>query len=145
VLRRLSRREANFRRHTNHCISKALVTKAKDTARGIALEDLTHIRTRTTVRRRDRARHVGWAFGQLRSFVEYKARREGIPVVLLDPRNSSRTCNACGFCARENRQNQCLFLCHACGHSTNADLNAARNLRAWAACKPASELATLAG
>jgi IS605 OrfB family transposase len=146
ALRRLSRREANFRRHTNHCIGKALVTKAKDTKRGIALEDLTHIRTRTTVRQRDRARQTGWAFGQLRSFVEYKAKRDGVPVVLLDPRNSSRTCNACGHCAKENRRNQSLFICHGCGHSTNADLNAARNLRAWAACKPASELASrLAG
>jgi putative transposase len=146
VLRRLSKREANFRRHTNHTISKALVTKAKDTKRGIALEDLTYIRARTTVRRRDRARHAGWAFFQLRSFVEYKANRDGVPIVLLDPRNSSRTCSACGHCAKGNRRSQRLFACHACGHSTNADLNAARNLRAWAVCKPASELASrLAG
>lgn len=146
ALRRLSRREANFRRHANHCISKALVTNAKDTARGIALEDLTHIRTRTTVRKRDRARQTGWAFFQLRSFIEHKARRDGVPVVLLDPHNSSRTCSVCGFCAKENRRSQSLFLCHGCGYSTNADLNAARNLRDWAVCKPASELASrLAG
>lgn len=146
ALRRLSRRESNFRRHTNHTISKALVKSAKDTERGIALEDLTHIRERTTVRRRDRARHAGWAFFQLRSFVEYKARRDGVPVVLVDPRNSSRTCHVCGFCAKENRRNQSDFCCLHCGYSTNADFNAARNLaRLGALCNPPSELATLAG
>jgi IS605 OrfB family transposase len=145
ALRRLAGREARFRRHTNHWISKALVMRAKDTARGMALEDLTHIRTRTTVRQHARARQAGWAFAQLRSFVEYKAKRDGVPVVLLDPRNSSRTCNQCGFCAKENRRSQSQFLCHACGHSANADINAARNLRDWAVCKPASKLATLAG
>ncbi len=42
-IRRLSKRtskhEQNFRKHTNHCISKKLVANAIDTQRGIALED----------------------------------------------------------------------------------------------------------
>jgi putative transposase len=124
-------------------ISKAIVATAKDTGRGIALEDLTHIRARTTVRAKQRARHSGWAFHQLRSFVEYKAKLAGVPVVAVDPRNSSRTCSACGHCAKENRRTRDLFECQHCHYSTDADFNAARNLRAWAACKTASKLVGL--
>jgi predicted transposase len=40
LLKRKSGQEARFRQHTNHCISKALVTSATGTQRGIALEDL---------------------------------------------------------------------------------------------------------
>ncbi len=131
-LRRLSGREARFRRDVNHCISKALVHLAKGTARGIALEELTHIRERTTVRAKDRARHSGWAFSQLRSFVEYKAQLAGVVVVLVDPRDTSRTCAECGHCEKANRRSQAEFACRTCGHSANADLNAARNVRARA-------------
>jgi putative transposase len=88
-LKRLAKRESRFRRHENHRISKAIVSKAKDTGRGITVEDLTGIRDRTTVRAKDRARHSGWAFRQLRSFVEYKAKLAGVPVEPVDPRNTS--------------------------------------------------------
>src|SRR5262249_2285972 len=130
-LKRLGGKEARFRRHENHTISKALVALAQDTGRGLALEHLTHIRSRTTVRKRHRARHSGWAFHQLRSFVEYKAKLAGVPVVTLDPRNSSRTCNACGHCEKGNRPDRDTFRCLHCSYSTNADLNASRNLRDW--------------
>jgi putative transposase len=139
-LKKLAGREARFRKHENHRISKTLVRQAKDTDRGIALEDLAGIRDRTTVRAKDRPRVAGWSFFQLRSFVEYKAKRAGIPVALVDPRNTSRTCNACGHCETGNRKSQAEFACKHCGHSTNADLNASRNIRDRAACKPASKL-----
>jgi putative transposase len=128
-LKKLARREANFRRNHNHVISKALVKLAKDTARGIGLEDLTHIRDRTTVRAKDRAKHSGWAFAQLQGFVEYKAKLVGIPVVFVDARNTSKGCNECGYIDKANRKTQNEFSCVACGHTVNADWNASRNVR----------------
>lgn len=128
-LKKLAGREAAFRRHVNHCISKAIVAKAKDTDRGIAVEDLSGIRDRITVRVRQRARHSGWAFSQLRLFLEYKAKLAGVFVAIVDPRNTSRTCAVCGSCEKGNRKSQSSFLCLHCGYSTNADFNAARNLR----------------
>ncbi|MFB3131144.1 MAG: RNA-guided endonuclease InsQ/TnpB family protein [Rhodothermales bacterium] len=120
-------RSSNFRR----CfISKWLVEKAKDTGCAIALEELSGIRKRTTVRKSQRARHHSWSFFQLRSFIEYKAKRAGVPVVLVDPRNTSRTCSACGHCEKKNRKSQSEFVCRACGHSMNADWNAALNIGA---------------
>jgi IS605 OrfB family transposase len=129
-LKRVAGKEARFRKAENHRISKEIVESAKGTGRGIALEDLTHIRDRITARGGEaRNRLGGWSFFQLRSFIAYKARLAGVPVVFVDPRNTSRTCSQCGHCEKANRKSQGSFLCLACGHSENADLNAARNLR----------------
>jgi len=132
-LRQLAGKEKRFRRNVNHVISKRLVEKAKDTNRAIALEELTGIRERVTVRKSQRAKHHGWNFFQLRSFIEYKAKWAGVPVVLVDPRNTSRTCSECGHCDKKNRKSQAEFVCQACGHSMNADFNAAVNIAARAA------------
>ncbi len=129
-LKKLSGRERRFRRDINHQINKRLVEKAKDTGCAIALEDLSGIRDRITVRKSQRARHHSWSFYQLRSFIEYKARRAGVPIILIDSRNTSRTCSACGHCEKKNRKSQSEFLCRSCGHSMNADHNAALNIGA---------------
>jgi IS605 OrfB family transposase len=129
ALKRTARREAGFRRDVNHCISKTLVAAAEDTGRGIALEELTGIRDRARFRQPQRARMTGWAFAQLRFFVEYKAQLAGVPVVLVDPRHTSQQCSVCGHIARANRQSQAVFSCKKCGYTTNADVNAAQNIR----------------
>jgi putative transposase len=51
-------------------------------------------------------------------------------VVRVDPRNTSRTCAACGHCAPGNRESQAVFECVACGHKAHADTNAAVNILA---------------
>jgi IS605 OrfB family transposase len=144
-LRRIAGKEARFRKHENHCIAKKIVVAAKGTGRGIALEDLKGIRERVTARGTDaRNKLSGWSFGQLYAFVAYKAELAGIPVVTVDPRNTSRTCVACGHCEKSNRKSQSEFVCKACGHRANADLNAARNIRARAvSCNAALELAVV--
>ncbi|HUZ79709.1 MAG TPA: RNA-guided endonuclease TnpB family protein [Thermoplasmata archaeon] len=131
-LQRAARRESNFRRQTNHCISKSIVARAEDTKRAVALEDLGGIRERTTVRRSQRRRHLSWSFAQLRVFVEYKAAAKGVPVVLVDPRNTSRTCPRCGTIDRKNRRTREEFRCVSCGLAGPADRIAATNIAARA-------------
>lgn len=126
-LRKLSGREFRFRRSVNHIISKRLVSKAKDTHRQIALEDLKGVGD-STVRHAQRRRHKSWAFFQLRSFIEYKAKIAGVVVALIDPRNTSRTCPECGFVSKSNRKSQSLFSCQQCGFASNADLVGATNI-----------------
>jgi putative transposase len=46
----------------------------------------------------------------------------------VDPRNTSRECNACHHISSENRLSQESFLCVKCGHVANADTNAAKNI-----------------
>jgi len=128
-LKKVSRKESRFRTDTNHCVSKYLVAKAKDTGCAIALEDLTHINQRTVVRKKQRAERLSWAFHQLRSFITYKAKLAGVPVVLIDPRHTSQRCNACGHTEKANRNSQAEFCCKSCGHVDHADCNGAKNIR----------------
>jgi putative transposase len=127
-LKTIERAQARYQSDTNHIISKRIVAIAKDSARGIAIEDLGGIRERTTVRRRQRARHANWSFFQLRSFLEYKARAAGVPCVAVDPRNTSRTCPACGHVDKANRVSQARFVCGQCAFVGVADHVAARNI-----------------
>ncbi|MEU4293048.1 transposase [Kribbella sp. NPDC026596] len=48
----------------------------------------------------------------------------------VNPAYTSQTCSVCGHCAPENRENQAVFRCVACGHKANADVNAAVNIAA---------------
>lgn len=135
-LKKLSGKEARFKRNTNHIISKKIVSKAKDTSRSIALEDLKGFNGRQTVRKAERERFGKWAFDQLRQFIEYKAQIAGIQVISVDPRNTSRTCSSCEFVSKSNRKSQSLFSCCKCGHTMNADHNAALNIASRAAVNP---------
>ena len=125
-LKKLGNYESRFRRHVNHVISKELVKLANDTQSGIALEALRKIEKK--VKRAQRARHNGWAFYQLRAFIEYKAKRSGTNVVFVNPAYTSQMCSACGYVDKNNRKGQSGFLCVLCGHKENADLNAAKNI-----------------
>jgi len=129
ALCKLRKKEKNFRKTKNHEIAKQLVLKAKGTNFGIALEDLKGIRKRTTVRKKNRSRHSSWSFGQLRGFVEYKAKLNGVVLVLVDPRNTSRTCPRCGYTDKKNRKSQADFCCGFCGYFENADFVGALNIR----------------
>lgn len=136
-LRKNARREARFQRDVNHCISKKLVKKARTSRKALAIEDLTHIRKRVTVRREQRRARHSWAFGQLRGFIAYKAAQAGVQVVAVDPRDTSCTCAVCGHCEKANRVDQAHFRCLQCGHTAAADTNAAVNI----ACRAASQTA----
>ncbi len=128
LLVKRSRKERRFATNINHTISKSIVAKAKDTGRGIALEDLSGIRDRITVRHSQRRQHHSWAFRQLRTFIEYKAKLAGVVVKLVDPRNTSRTCPVCGCVDKRNRPSQAIFSCVSCGFSSPADTVAAGNI-----------------
>ena len=127
-LKKLAGKESRFRRWVNHQIANKLVALAKDTKSALVLEDLTDIRERITVRKRERNKHSGWSFRQLQDFIVYKAIRAGVRGCFVDPRNTSKTCSRCGFCARCNRRTQDTFSCLRCGFKCHADTNAARHL-----------------
>jgi IS605 OrfB family transposase len=112
-------------KHVNHETSKVIVHAA--VAAGVAkitMEDLTHIRARIKAGKRMRGRLHRWAFRQLQTFVEYKARSAGIAVEYVNPAYTSQTCAACGDIGNRARHR---FEC-SCGLRAHADLNASRNL-----------------
>ena len=135
-LKKLRKRQARFQKDTNHRISKDLVARAKGTARGIALEDLSDIRERTRLRKAQRARHSNWGFAQLRQFISYKAALAGVLVYIINPAYTSQRCSACGHTERGNRPTQSHFCCLSCGHTTSADTNAAIHISRAAVIPP---------
>ncbi|WP_214021601.1 zinc ribbon domain-containing protein [Methanoculleus sp.] len=146
-LRKISGRERRFKTDTNRVISKRIVCAAEGTKRGIALEDLKGILLRSTVKKFQRERRHKWAFHQLRSFVDYKARRvrrsngteqehrrceSGVAMRVIGRAYTSQQCSVCRLVHPDNRPTQAAFRRLACGHAENADLNAAKNIAAGA-------------
>lgn len=66
----------------------------------------------------------GW--GELHRQLEYKMKWKGGVYGEVNPRNSSRECAECGHIEKNNRKTQAEFICQSCGHSDNADKNAAK-------------------
>jgi IS605 OrfB family transposase len=130
-LRRVRRKQARFRRNSDHILSKQIVASVEPGAT-LVVENLTDMRKRTQVRKRtETSRRVhSWSFAQLKGFIAYKAEERGCTVVAVDPRHTSQACSRCGHTARNNRRSRGRFVCRKCGYELHADLNAARNIAA---------------
>ncbi|MEA3355588.1 MAG: transposase [Patescibacteria group bacterium] len=126
-LKRLKGKQKRFMRDVNHCISKHIVNsrKAGDI---IVMEKLKGIRNKRRGKTMNRLLS-NWAFYQLKSFIEYKAIRNGIWFMTLSPAYTSKTCSRCGSRNTKRPKNRGFFKCSNCGYSLNADLNASNNIR----------------
>ncbi|MFF1567887.1 RNA-guided endonuclease InsQ/TnpB family protein [Streptomyces sp. NPDC058293] len=126
-------KEARRAKDINHKISKRIVAEAERTGRGIVLEELTGIRERARLRKPQRTTLHSWPFAQLGSFIAYKAKRAGVPVVYVDPAYTSQECSQCHHTGRGNRPSQARFSCRVCGFVDHADHNASHNIahRGW--------------
>ena len=76
----------------------------------------------------DKVLMSGWGYFQLQELIKYKARKYGINVKLINPRNTSLTCSNCGHTSKNNRIDQAHFICEHCGIKINADFNASINI-----------------
>lgn len=129
-LRKIGRRENRWMRDVNHQVSKALVSRqSKPTL--FALENLEGVRRATEkVCVQDRYVQASWAFCQLRQMIEYKAKKAGHSVVVVDPRYTSQTCPACGLVRKANRDKKTHeYHCSNCGYRSNDDRVAAMNIQ----------------
>ncbi|WP_211294120.1 RNA-guided endonuclease InsQ/TnpB family protein [Lentzea kentuckyensis] len=128
-LKKRARREARHATHVNHRIAKDIVAVAERTGRGIALEELRGIRDRVRLHRHQRATQSSWPFHQLERHITYKARRAGVPVLLVDAHYTSQMCPRCKHTAGSNRPTRDRFCCRRCGLAGPADIVAAVNIR----------------
>lgn len=87
----------------------------------IVLEDLTDYRETAEDPLHD------WPYGKHQEKIMYKAKAEGIPVEVVDARNTSAGCRKCGQVNQEYRDGR-DFHCRRCGYEVHADVNAAMNL-----------------
>jgi len=126
-----SRFKRNDTRIRTRVLSK-IVDQAKTRRYGIVMERLTGIRRLyqkgNGQSRNYRARMNSWSFGELQRQIEYKARWEGVKVIYVPARNTSKRCSVCGYKTLESTQRQ--LWCPHCGAILDRDENAARNISA---------------
>ena len=68
----------------------------------------------------------GWF--SFKTMLAYKLEERGGLLVLVPPKNTSRTCPNCGYISAENRRTQAHFSCIKCGYKENADVVGAINV-----------------
>ncbi|HEY5539670.1 MAG TPA: RNA-guided endonuclease TnpB family protein [Thermoplasmata archaeon] len=125
LLGREGRRERNRVRQRLHRLSRWLVSAAKDRRAAIVLENLTLHGAGGRSRRMNR-RLSSWPRREIHRQIEYKAALEGVPVLKIDPRYTSKTCPACG--ARRRDRVGRVFRCDACGWTMDRQINAGLNI-----------------
>ena len=67
--------------------------------------------------------------GKFFNMLDYKSKWQGKTFVKVDPKYTSQTCSKCGCISPDNRKSQSKFQCIECGFETNADVNAAKNIK----------------
>ncbi len=67
------------------------------------------------------------AFGMMRSIIKYQAEKYGKRFILVDPRDSSKTCAKCGYVKEDLTLNDRVFECPVCGWKADRDYNSALN------------------
>lgn len=124
----ISERETNRRKDWIHQTTCAMI-KSYD---NIAMENL---QVKNMSKRGRGKRGLNRAilrnnWGEFREVLTYKAKYSEVGLTFVDPAYTSQTCSKCGNISKENRTTQSKFSCRACGHSMNADTNAAINILA---------------
>jgi putative transposase len=125
--RTLCRREGAREHHRIDCrlheVANSVLKFAEERKSAIVLEDLKGFKSK---RSKDLNRRLSmWPRRKLHQIIEYKAQWRGIPVVKVDPRNSSRTCPTCGR-IQDSRMGA-EFKCE-CGWRLDRHINASINL-----------------
>ena len=129
-IKQIGAKEQRYMKDINHKISNEVVKMAARHKAVIQMENLTDIRERAKFTKKMNKQLHNWNFRQLQTYIEYKANAAGLPVLYINPRNTSCKCHVCGHAVKSNRPRQNYFHCAQCGYTANADYNAARNISA---------------
>jgi len=127
ISRELCRREGTREHHRIdyrlHQVANSVLRFAEERKSAIILEDLKGFKSK---RSKELNRRLSmWPRRKLHHIIEYKAQWKGIPVIKVDPRNSSRTCPMCGR-IQDSRMGA-EFRCE-CGWHLDRHINASLNL-----------------
>jgi len=141
LVKRIGRKEGRIVNQILHTIAKEIVEYAKQFPKPtIVMENLKDIRENMNGSKKLNRRLHTWSFRKLQSYIEYKANLEGIPVMYVSPKDTSRKCHRCGHVAQVSGRE---FRCSKCGLIYNRDLNAAINIAhalmrgmGWGSCEP---------
>ena len=118
-------KEPRWMKDQNHKLSRSIVNLAiRENVSTIRLEKLTDIRSATRKSRKNNRSLHSWSFYRLASFVEYKAKLEGIIVEFVNPAYTSQTCPGCRML---NKVKDRLYTCE-CGFRSHRDRVGALNI-----------------
>jgi len=124
-VKRMRDRESRIVRDLNHKISRELVNMAVRQNAALVFEKLIGIRNTKKQNRSFKYSLHSWSFYQTQTFVEYKAKLLGVPVLYVNPAYTSQDCSRCGARGTRNKKQ---FVCPVCGYVNHADVNAAFNI-----------------
>ncbi|UVE50677.1 transposase [Haloferax larsenii] len=132
----LRRKRSERRSHYLHAVTRHIVEECVERGVGtIAVGNLEGIReddetgeVRNWGDRGNEGLHR-WAFDRFTNLLTYKAKAEGIAVVVVSERDTSKTCSCCGQKRDANRVERGLYVCRGCNAVMNADSNGAENIR----------------
>lgn len=112
--------------HAMVCIEDLQVKNMSRSAKGTLEQPGKNVKAKAGLNRA--ILDQGWS--EFRRQLEYKQHWLGGEVLAVPARNTSRRCPVCGYTTADNRTNQARFHCVLCGHTANADVNAACNILA---------------
>ena len=123
LCRREGSREHRRIEYRLHHVARAVLSFAERNRSAIVLEDLKGFKPNSG--KEMNRRLSAWPRRNLHRIIEYKAQWRGIPVVKVDPRNSSRKCPICGKIQDSRMGTE--FVCE-CGWHLDRHINASLNL-----------------
>ncbi|KTG08981.1 transposase [Haloprofundus marisrubri] len=132
---RLHHKWSERRTHFFNSLAKHIVEKCVECGVGrINIGKLAGVREDEKGESKNWGRHGnldlhGWAFDRFTKILTYKAKVEGIEVVEVSERNTSKTCCVCGREDDSQRVERGLYVCEPCDAAFNADVNGAENIR----------------
>ena len=120
-IRNIDRKWGNKLLSIDHEISSSIIDFAlKEKVRKIILENLNHIQKRS-----DAGRKIStWSYLRLKTLIEYKARKNGIEIQIINPYNTSKKCPNC---KRLNSSSTREYKC-SCGYKNHRDIVGAMNI-----------------
>jgi putative transposase len=113
-------------RDIEHKVSRAVVDWAKERQVGtIAIGDVRDVADGKRLGAKSQQKISMWSHGKLRDYITYKAKAESITVELVDERNTSKTCPACGHQYKPRGR---VYRCPACGLVAHRDVVGSVNI-----------------
>ncbi len=123
LLKKLKNKEKNKVNSILHKITKDIIAKASSNKAGIVIGKLEDLKKEHG--RRFNRKLSGFCYYKFTQYLKYKALEKGVPFIMVNEYNTSKTCNVCGTIGKRTKN---WFECSYCEYKDNADRNAAFNI-----------------
>ena len=128
-LSELSTKKMRQIKHVLHAQTRAIVEDCvKSDVKEVVIGDLRNIRKGKKWNKKSSQKLHAWSFNRFTELLRYKLTLEGIKIIIVNEKGTSKTCSRCGYTNRYNRKKRGWFKCRECGYEENADINGATNI-----------------